>query len=104
MVMHRRTKAALQILSGLIVMAGGVWLADATLAPQTFHERVLPRTFQNGDVFYIVPCTGGGVDSCAVGTTSYYQLGDDILILRTRILGRCTVVPLPADWQRKTCG
>jgi hypothetical protein len=60
MVMHRRTKAALQILSGLIVMAGGVWLADATLAPQTFHERVLPRTFQNGDVFYIVPCTGGG--------------------------------------------
>jgi hypothetical protein len=102
--MHRFTGIALWPLAGLVLVIGLVWMADVTLPPESFHERVLPRTFQNGDVFYIVPCTAGGIDSCAVGSTSDYQPGDDILILRTRILGRCTVVPLPADWQRKTCG
>lgn len=102
--MHRRTKIALRTFAGLTLAMGLIWLADATLPPESFHERVLPRTFQNGEVFFIVPCTGGGVDSCAVAPPAAYQPGDAILILRTRILGRCTVVPLPEGWQRKTCG
>lgn len=92
------------MLSGLVVLGGLVWLADAKLPPESFHERVLPRTFQNGEVFYIVPCTGGGVDSCPVASASAYQLGDAILIRRTRVLGRCTVHPLPEGWQAQKCG
>lgn len=102
--MHRHIKTVLRMLIGLAVVTGLVWLADAHLPPEGFAERVLPRTFQNGEVFYIVPCTGGGVDSCDVASASDYKPGDAILILRTRILGRCTIVPLPEGWERKTCG
>lgn len=101
--MQRHIRIALRTLAALALAVGLMLFADATLPTESFHERVLPRTFQNGEVFYIVPCTGGGVDSCAVAPTASYQPGESILILRTRILGRCTVVPLPEGWQRKNC-
>ena len=102
--MHRSTRITLRALAGLALVTGLVWMADTMLPPESFHERVLPRTFQNGEVVYIVPCTGGGVDSCAVTGVADYRPGDAILILRTPLLGRCTVVPLPEGWQRKKCG
>ncbi len=102
--MHRSTRIALRALAGLVLLIGLVWMADTMLPPESFHERVLPRTFQNGEVFYIVPCTGGGVDSCKLTSAATYAPGDSILILRTPLLGRCTVLPLPEGWQRQSCG
>uniref|UniRef100_UPI003918DCBD hypothetical protein n=1 Tax=Hylemonella sp. TaxID=2066020 RepID=UPI003918DCBD len=101
--MHHPIRIACGTVAGLVLVLALILWADATLPPEQFPERVLPRTFQNGEVFFIVPCTGGGIASCALSEPPSYPPGTSILITRTSILGRCTVAPLPEGWQRKRC-
>jgi hypothetical protein len=89
---------AIGIFAALIGFAIG---ADILLPPAEFAvEKVHPGTFQEDRIFYGVPYTGGGMDSCKVtsGSKSRFGPGSAVLITRSRILGRCSLSLLPENW------
>lgn len=75
--------------------------ADILLPPEEFSvEKVHRGTFQEDTIFYIVPDTGGGMDSCKVTSESKsrFGVGSAVLITRSRIFGRCSLSILPENW------
>lgn len=89
---------AIGVFAALIGFAIG---ADILLPPAKFAvEKVHQGTFQEDSIFYSVPNSGGDMDSCKVTpeSKSRFGLGSAVLITRTRILGRCSLSPLPEDW------
>jgi hypothetical protein len=89
---------AIGVFAALIGIAIG---ADILLPPAKFAvEKVHQGTFQEDSIFYSVPNSGGDMDSCKVTpeSKSRFGLGSAVLITRSRILGRCSLSPLPEDW------
>ena len=68
--------------------------ADRTLPPELIEQRVYPHTIQGNKAVYVTCCTGGGTGSCKLQSPPPSDLGNAILIRRSRLLGRCTVEPL----------
>jgi hypothetical protein len=84
-----------------VVLVCLAWVADARLPAAEFELRnVHAKSFEGDRVFYVVPYSGGELASCDVapGSKVNYPLGSDILIIKTRVLGRCTLAPLPKNW------
>jgi hypothetical protein len=89
----------LSLLSAVLVCLALV--ADARLPPAEFELRnVHAQSFEGDRVFYVAPYSGGELASCDVapGSKVHYPLGSDILITKTRVLGRCALAPLPKNW------
>jgi hypothetical protein len=99
--MTNRKQIILRAIGIFAVLIGFAIGADILLPPAEFAvEKVNPGTFQEDRIFYGVPYTGGGMDSCKVtsGSKSRFGPGSAVLITRSRILGRCSLSPLPEHW------
>jgi hypothetical protein len=98
----RKPKTLLWMTCAFAGFIGLIVVADFLLPPAQFGvKKVFPGTFKDGRIFYAVPYSGGEIDSCEVapGSVADYELGSAVLIIRTRILGRCSLSPMPKNWE-----
>ncbi|MDO7926262.1 hypothetical protein Q6A51_05685 [Pseudomonas sp. KFB-139] len=82
--------------------SGLFFLLDALLPPDEYSvENVVPRTFQDGKVVFLIPYSGGDIGTCEVSSDapSTYPLGSKILVSKSQVLGRCILTPLPDGWK-----
>ena len=76
-------------------------MADGFIPPYEYDvQKVTDRTFRDGRVIYLIAYSGGDIGSCRIPPEAekIYPLGSSLLIHKTRILGKCTVAPLPEGW------
>ena len=93
---HRRLKPRLSAPVATAVCIGIVIalivIADRALPPELIEES--SRRIQGNKVSFVIPLTGGEVDSCRLLSPPPPELGKSILIKRSRLLKLCTVEPL----------
>jgi hypothetical protein len=84
------------------VAIGLVCATDVWAPPYQYKGVIYPAAFQDGEVSYIIPGTGGGVGMCKIEpeVASLYSVGSNILIRESVIFGRCEISELPQGWEQ----